>query len=396
MTSEKPGILQQLFSFFNWEVTCECCGSRYNGNLNNQNTNAPEEVKMVAPKKEQNPRESHNNLLQDLTIEKGADKLFEQMISPSAQKPAINTPIRKHKNVVKGSSSRWNKDKETHLQLYLNQYGNDLDLVQGFFPGFSREFLQKKLEKINNNLIQKFTPADESKLKQILETTGYNLDAISRQFPNRSESEIKELCQKFGNKNSRDSQNFSASNLPENYEEYTNEIYGRQIDIEHDHFNIDSNHTFPHGYIYDLHASKDPSETESYQDFNFGANDDDAFNFDYEKMNGGNLFTPDEKGKNQYALEEVGYLMNSDPSKILRSNYFDGVDYEISEAFNGGEMSTTADERKNFELEKEMGVKVNAFLNLEGSKVSAEAGDQHLFEESKVTSRRSKFYETST
>jgi len=160
MKSEKPGILQQLFSFFNWEVTCECCGSRYDGTLNNHGTTAPEEVKMVAPKKEQNSRESYKNLLQDLTIEQSADKLFEQMISPSAQKPAINTPIRKHKNVVKGSSSRWNKDREAMLRLYLNQYGNDLDLVTGFFTGFSREFLQKKIEKINNNLTQKFSPED--------------------------------------------------------------------------------------------------------------------------------------------------------------------------------------------------------------------------------------------
>jgi len=195
-------------------------------------------------------------------------------------------------------------------------------------------------------------------------------------------------------------QDFSASNLPEKYGDYQNNNYmdGRQIDIEHDNFIIDSGTAFPNGYIYDLRGSQEHSETESYQDFIFGANDDDAFNFDYDKMGGDNLFTPDEKGKNQFSLgEEGGYLEDSDMNRVGRSNYFDGVDFEITEAFNGGELVTTANEMKNFELEKE-GVKVNAFLSLENSKITAEGSDRMLFGDEDRGSnrrRRSKFYETS-
>jgi hypothetical protein len=340
---------------------------------------------MLPPKIEINPSPSEKNLLQDLSIEQGADKLFEQMISPSAQKPAINTPIRKHKNVVKGSSSRWNKDKETHLKLYLNQYGNDLDLVQGFFPGFSREFLQKKLEKINNNLTSS-TPAtaDEQKLRSILDTTGFDLELISMQFPSKSETEIKELYAKVANRHPRQyGQDQIAANLPEKYSEYQNDIDARQNDIETDHFGMDCGTAFPNGYIYDMRGSQEASETDSYQDFIFGANDDDAFNFDYEKISGGNLFTPDDNtGTDQYHIEEGAY--DADVVRGGRSNYFDGVDFEISEAFNVGENTTTAGKTGNYELEKQVGVKVNAFLNPEAGKMSNERGSDR---------RMSPFYE---
>ena len=202
------------------------------------------------------------------------------------------------------------------------------------------------------------------------------------QFPSKSETEIKELYTKVANRHPRTyNQELPGANLPEKYSEYQNDIDARQTDLKNDHFAIENSTAFPNGYIYDMRGSQEASETESYQDFIFGANDDDAFNFDYEKISGGNLFTSDDQNpKDQYSIEEEAY--DADNVRGCRSNYFDGVDFEISEAFNGGELGVGGDERGGFEL----GSKGNAFLNPEARKMSSGEGSDR---------RKSNFYEVS-
>lgn len=64
MTENKPGILQSLFKFFNWEVTCECCGSRFDGANLPETTPAPQIMLETSISKSQTTENNLKNSLE--------------------------------------------------------------------------------------------------------------------------------------------------------------------------------------------------------------------------------------------------------------------------------------------------------------------------------------------
>ena len=259
MNHNKPGLLSQLQSFFNWEVTCECCGSRYNGN-----TPPEAEVKHSENKSANLPNkvEEFKDVLKDLTVEKVGDKLFEQIISPSAQKTNVKSGIRKKKNVKSDKDGRpkWNQQHDAQLRLYMDQYGADIDMVKEFFPSFEKSELRKRINKIWLN--------KEDELKRKMEPlikNGLRLEEITKTLRITENSDVRNVYQKLVNFYQNDNKNIK------------HQFVEGILDVNREpDYNYDMNDSMLYKYDYQPNMSFDQSVSHFMTDMRGGleSNDD--------------------------------------------------------------------------------------------------------------------------
>lgn len=118
-----------------------------------------------------------------------------QIISPSVKLPQLNTSIQKSKNAVTSGAPKWTSNFDNILKKYLDQYGPNIQLVQAFFPGFSKDFLEKKIQKLEKNKKFKTKKNDNelTKLIVLVNEIGENWDVIQDHFPNTSIDKLKSM-----------------------------------------------------------------------------------------------------------------------------------------------------------------------------------------------------------
>ena len=172
MADTNPNMLSKLLGFFNIEVTCDCCGTRYDNNedqdptkeiiqlarinqLNNQNAlKLPDIGPVSVPKPDQVQ-----------ALNRISDELFDRMDSSESdftksERSSCSGPnyaIRKRR-VAQGDiplttegKPRWTQMKEAQLRQYVSQYGPDVKMAKEFFPLFAKEDLAKRIKKIQQN-----------------------------------------------------------------------------------------------------------------------------------------------------------------------------------------------------------------------------------------------------
>ena len=169
MATKNPNMLQKLFGFFNIEVTCDCCGTRYEGDGSQDPT---KEIVQFARLNQHNQqiviKDDNTQSIpaptpeQAKALEKLGEQLFDQMAS-SKQAIVVENKMTQVKSVIKKKRNaqeiplgadgkpRWTQEKEAQLRQYVNQYGADVDMAKEFFPLFEKSDLTKRIKKIMQN-----------------------------------------------------------------------------------------------------------------------------------------------------------------------------------------------------------------------------------------------------
>lgn len=164
MSKEKPNMLTQFLKFFQWEVTCECCGSRYEEGGPKDQT---KEIIAMARLNQQNAilkeQETKSQQQKSKAIEKMGDNLFEQMVAPKVEIVKIEQAIPVKSSITKRKSKfgdiqinaegkpKWTHEKEAHLRQFINTYGPNPQMAKEYFPSFDIKELSRRIKKIVQN-----------------------------------------------------------------------------------------------------------------------------------------------------------------------------------------------------------------------------------------------------
>ena len=180
----KNNFLSSILSLLNCEIVCECCGSRY------ESQNIPKSS--PSNKIENTPITTMTNKMTQIgepainEVSPAGDltnlSFYNSLESTNASKN--NSSIKKRKKGSAAGAPRWNRNYNMILRKYVEQYGSDVELVQAFFPGFQKDFLQKKIKK-EQALKEKtgLQDVEYQKLKALHVQLGDNWPVISQHFP---------------------------------------------------------------------------------------------------------------------------------------------------------------------------------------------------------------------
>lgn len=99
--------------------------------------------------------------------------------------------IQKKKRMV-NNTPRWNGVLNQMLVQAVNLYGHSLDLIHAFFPGFEREFIERKVKKAAKTLNRKvaWTEEEDKKLLRFASDESTELSSVIIHFPGKSLSAI--------------------------------------------------------------------------------------------------------------------------------------------------------------------------------------------------------------
>ena len=180
----KNNFLSNILSLLNCEIVCECCGSRY------ESSNIPKSS--LANKIENSPINAKTNKMPQIggpainEVSSAGDvtnlSFYYSFESTNASKN--NSSIKKRKKSSAAGAPRWNRNYNMILRKYVEQYGTDVEQVQAFFPGFGKDFLQKKIKK--EQAMKEKTGLQDleyHKLKALHAQLGDNWPVIGQHFP---------------------------------------------------------------------------------------------------------------------------------------------------------------------------------------------------------------------
>jgi hypothetical protein len=190
MSEQNPNnnnLLNKLFGIFNWRIQCgECCGSRTQGDpefdkrmpagTGVRSTAASEKLKDLEPQP--------GNVIDKNYMENLLQGLKETYNDNPATGDCIQ--IQKKKN-QKQAAPRWNSILEQMLIQAVNLYGTDIELLHAFFPGFKKEFIERKVKKAAKLLQRKakWTKEEDAKLLAFINSEGTDLATIMFQLPDK-------------------------------------------------------------------------------------------------------------------------------------------------------------------------------------------------------------------
>lgn len=290
----KPNMLSSFFKFFNWEVSCECCGSRFDGDGTGKDQT--KEIVAMARFNQQNSlkqdKEEKVSQEQVHKIEKLSENLFDQMETPNIEilkietnsltvKSSISKRKSKQGDIPTGQDGKpkWTQEKDAQLRQYINQYGPNAEIAKEFFPSFEIKELMKRIKKIMQNkddsikakirnLIKKGTKLNDimkilnevpaTKVKKFHDKIVFNTQK------KREALDPKLLERVLGNCNSENTKSTTASFVDK--------------DVAYDEIALDDEEVFD-GYFYE-----DEMKTNTYDEFDFATENmlngvDDPFVF---------------------------------------------------------------------------------------------------------------------
>ena len=190
----QPNMLQRLFNVFNWEVACECCGTRMdeqNFQEEQPNNGGQPQIQNHGRSTATSERQKHLKLGVHKLDEGYLKKLLEEF---SALQRKNTAPIKKKKD-KQSATPKWNNQLEEMLKQAVGMYGTNLDLIHAFFPGFGKQFLERKLKKIDRIAKQNpWTPEDDQKLVSVLYFNDSSFQVAAGQFTGRT---LQSLVERF-------------------------------------------------------------------------------------------------------------------------------------------------------------------------------------------------------
>lgn len=182
-------LLNRLFNVFNWQIKCECCGSRKEGDPEMSLKPASSGAN-VARSTATSELDRGSEATPLVNIDKNyMENLLQGLKETYNENPATPDPsaIQKKKN-TKSTNPRWNSVLEQILMQAVNLYGSDIDLLHAFFPGFKREFIERKVKKATNTLQKKkrWSKEDDARLLALINADVTDLATIMGKFPEKS------------------------------------------------------------------------------------------------------------------------------------------------------------------------------------------------------------------
>lgn len=195
---QDKNFISRIFSIFNWDVQCQCCGERDQANNFDQN-NAVEGTQQPENGRSTATSERSKQFMQ------GVHKLDEDYLKTLLEGfgscgNCPTGPIRKKKDQKK-TTPKWNQQLETMFKQSVAMYGCNINLLHAFFPGFGKDFLDRRIKKLQRASKKKqWTDEEDQKLANSLVKTGGNFQAVAPQFLGVTLETLKERTEILKNK----------------------------------------------------------------------------------------------------------------------------------------------------------------------------------------------------